>query len=393
MPRLRNLVLAAALALPAVTPALEAQARAAERRMPRKALFAAFGALIAGAAASAYVFTGREGQNGFGACSSRECVAAVSLSTGSLVGYMIGREYDELHAIRYRNGMPLELPNLAVQVEAEALGLAVRDTLVAVSGAVGVQLMTSNARGLRPLSRRAGGVRGISALDIAPGSGALAVGSPAGFYVFPPATGPGLLVREGGTSALVTTREFAYFAVGDRVEAAPLGADTTRSWPGASIGAPARALHWDEARRILWASTDSMLVALRPDGDSLLPAGRVPMEAAARRMHGAGDILFTALGEGGLIAWNVGDPSRPVERFRWNTARFVYDVAMVSPTRVLVAGGTEGMYVLDVSGERPVVVGLARELGFVTNVIVRGSHVYLLDRYTDQLRRIDTSAL
>jgi hypothetical protein len=51
------------------------------------------------------------------------------------------------------------------------------------------------------------------------------------------------------------------------------------------------------------------------------------------------------------------------------------------------------MYVLDVSGDRAAVIGLARELGFVTTIVVRGGHVYILDRYEDQLRRIDVSAL
>lgn len=398
MTRSRSALLAASLALVVAAPVLEAQrapvpVARTERRMPRKLVFSVLGALVSGAAASAYVFTSEEGRNGFGACSSKSCVASVSLATGTLVGFMIGREYDELHAIRYRNGAPLDLPNVAAGVEQSALGLAVRDTLVAVSGAAGVQLMSSSGRGLRPLARRAGGVRGITALDLAPANGALAVGSPAGFYVFPPATGPGLLIREGSTTAVITTRDVAYLGVGDRIEVAPLGADTTRAWPGTSIGAPARAMHWDEARRVLWAATDSTLVALRPDGDSLVTVGRIAIEAPARRLHGEGTLLLAAQGENGLRMWDVSDPAAPVERFHWTTARFAYDVAMVTPQRVLVAGGTDGMYVLDVSGARPVVVGLARELGFVTTVIVRGPHVFLLDRYGDQLRRVDTSAL
>jgi hypothetical protein len=395
--RSRTALLAASLALVVAAPALEAQQRPAavraDRRAPRKLVFSALGLLVSGAAASAYVFTSEDGRNGFGACSSKGCVASVSLAAGTLVGYMIGREYDELHAIRYRNGAPLDLPNVATSVEQSALGLAVRDTLVAVSGAAGVQLMSSAGRSLRPLARRAGGVRGITALDIAPTNGALAVGSPAGFYVFPPVTGPGLLLREGSTTAVVTTSDVAYLAIGDRIEVAPLGADTTRDWPGASIGAPARALHWDEGRRVLWAATDSALIALRPEGDSLVSIGRIVTEAPARRLHGAGTLLLAAQGENGLRVWDVSDPAAPVERFHWTTARFAYDVAMVSPQRVLVAGGTDGMYVLDVSGQRPVVVGLARELGFVTTVIVRGAHVFLLDRYGDQLRRVDTSSL
>jgi hypothetical protein len=396
--RLRPLLLAACLALPLVAPAVEGQERTAgaaraERRTPRRIIFAFAGALVSGAAASAYVFTSEEGRNGFGACSSTGCVASVSLLAGTLVGYMIGREYDELHAIRYRNGAPLSLPNISAAVEQSALGLAVRDTLVAVSGGAGVQLMSTGTRGLRPLARRAGGVRGITSLDLAPGNGSLVVGSPAGFYVFPPATGPGLLLREGSTEAVVTTGSLAYFAVGNRIEVAPLGADTTRSWPGADIGTPARALHWDEARRLLWAGTDSTLVALRPDGDSLAIVASVAIESPVRRLDGRGDLLLVAQGEAGLRVMNVAEPARPTERFHWTTARFVYDVGIVSPTRVLVAGGTDGMYVLDVSGDRTVVVGLARELGFVTTIVVRGGHVYILDRYEDQLRRIDVSAL
>jgi hypothetical protein len=396
--RLRPLLLATCLAFPLVASALEGQQRAAaagraERRTPRRVVFAVAGAIVSGAAASAYVFTSEEGRNGFGACSSTGCVASVSLLAGTLVGYMIGREYDELHAIRYRNGAPLSLPNVSAPVEAQALGLAVRDTLVAISGAAGVQLMSSGPRGLRALARRAGGVRGISALDLAPGNGSLAVGSPAGFYVFPPATGPGLLLREGSTEAVVATGSVAYFAVGNRVEVAPLGSDTTRGWPGVEIGLPARALHWDEARRLLWAGTDSTLVALRPDGDSLAIVSSIAIESPARRLDGRENLLVVAQGEAGLRVVDVADPARPVERFHWTTARFVYDAGIVSPTRVLVAGGTDGMYVLDVSGDRAAVVGLARELGFVTTIVVRGGHVYLLDRYEDQLRRIDVSAL
>lgn len=388
--RSRHLALAALLALPVLAPALDAQARDS-RRVPRKLLFAVGGALVAGAAASAYIFTTEEGRS-FGTCSSGSCVATVSLVSGSLVGYMIGREFDELYGIRFRNGRPLDISNVSASVESSALGLAAQDSLVAVSVAGGVQLYVSSPRGLRSTTRRAGGVRNIAALDLAPGNGALAVGSPAGFYVFPPVTGPGLLLREGASTAVATTRERAYFGVGSRVEVAPLGADTTRTWPGADVGAPVRALMVDDARGLVWAATDSAVVALRPEGDSLAVAGRAPTDAPVRALDARGSLLVGALGEAGLRAWDVSNVAAPVERGSWRTARFVYGAAIVEPRKVLVAGGTEGMYVLDLSGATPAVVGLARDMGFVTNVLVRGQHAFLLDRYGDLLRRFDVSA-
>lgn len=385
---------AATLALPLAAPALEAQRAsrpvAQQRRVPRRIVFTALGLVVSGAAVAAYASADGD-RHGTGSCTDKRCVIPVTMVAGGLVGYMIGREFDELHALRYRGGAPLAISSVTVPTTQSALGLAARDTLVAVAGNAGVQLYASTGQGLRALARRAGGVRGITALELTPRTGALAVGSAAGFYVFPPVSGPGLLLREGNTGAIAATTDRVYFGVGTRVEVAPPTADTTRGWPGADVGFAPSALHLDPARNLLWAAGDSVLAALRPEGDSLVVLGRLRVDGAVRRLDVEGTRVVLALGEGGLRLVDATDPATLRESASWTGTRFVYDAAFASPRRLLVASGADGLYVLDVSGTAPAVVGLSRELGFVTALVVDGRQAHLLDRAGDLLRRIDVS--
>ena len=384
------------LALPAVSSVAVAQAPARlavqERRVPRRVIFTLVGLAVSGAAAAAFALASDE-RNGTGACSDRACVMSVTITGGALVGYMIGREFDELHSIRYRGGAPLTIPSLATAADQSALVVAARDTLVAVAGGNGVRLYASTPQGgLRPLARRGGGVRGIGALDVVHGPGALAVGSPAGFYLFPPATGPGILVREGSAQAVTSDASGrTFFAVGTRVETAPAGADTTRTWPGVDVGTAVFALAADSVRGIVWAGGDSTLVALRPEGDSLVIVGRVALEGIVRRLDVEGTRIAAALAERGLAMVDARDPAAPSVAWRWSGTRFVYDVALLPSGRAIVGAGSDGLYVLDAGGSEARVLGLSRDLGFVAEIVARGRYAYILDRTGDQLRRIDIS--
>ena len=137
-----------------------------ERRIARRYLFAAIGfttgAVLAGAYAAAEKPNTPEST-----CSSARCVATVALLTSTIVGYMIGREFDQLHALRYRGGAPLSPEMTSVSLLGEPSLLATRDSTVAVGGPGGIQLFTSS-RSLRPAGRGAANVRGIEALDLAP---------------------------------------------------------------------------------------------------------------------------------------------------------------------------------------------------------------------------------
>lgn len=386
---------ALSLALPVASSVAAAQepARLAaqERRTPRRVIFTLVGLAVSGAAAGAFALAGDD-RNGTGACSDRACVISVTVVGGALIGYMIGREFDELHSLRYRGGAPLTIPSLASAADQSALVVAARDTLVAVAGGNGVRLYASTPEGgLRPLARRGGGVRGIGALDVVPGPGALAVGSPAGFYLFPPTTGPGVLLREGSAQAVTSDANRTYFAVGSRVETAPVGADTTRTWPGIDVGSAVSALAVDVARGIVWAGGDSVLVALRPDGDSLAVVGRLPVDGIVRRLHVEGTRVGVALAERGLAMVDARDAAAPTVAWTWSGTRFVYDVALLPSGRAMVGAGSDGLYLLDAGGTQARVLGLSRDLGFVAAIVARGRYAYVLDRTGDQLRRIDIS--
>ena len=397
---MRRIALAAltcsTLALPLAAPVLEAQQRTdsttigdlprTERRTPRRLVFSLAGAALAGAAASLYMFADDRGAQP-GNCVSKACVSIVAISGGALVGFMVGREFDQLHALRYRGGAPLRPPSIAISVPGEPLLLSVQDTLVAVSGATGgVQLFTNGGNALRSGVRRATGVRGIEAIAIAPAPHALAIGAPTGLYMYPPGGGPGVLVREGRATAVATMRDRVYVGIGGRVESIPVFADTARTWPGVDVGRGLTTLVAEPGRALLWGLGDSTLVALRPVGDSLEVVSATPLGSPARRVAVDGERLAVALGEGGVRTFDVRDPAAPRETARWTSARYVYDVSFAGQ-RLFAASGVEGVYVVSTAGDRLTTIGLARELGFATALESRDGFTFLIDRSTNSLRR------
>jgi hypothetical protein len=250
---------------------------------------------------------------------------------------------------------------------------------------VGVQLFTNDSK-LSPGILRAAGVRGIITVDLAPRSGWMVLGSPAGLYLYPPGQGPGSLIRDGDVSAAVAGPDRVYFIADHRIEVAPVKADTTRQWPGIDLPSPARALAVDTAHGILWAATDSALFALRPAGDSLVRVGEAPLGLGARRLAVNGPLLAVALGERGVRLYDITVPVAPSVRADWTMARFAYDVSL-DASRMFVAAGPEGVYVVDVSGTQPQTIGLARVLGFASALVSYHGDTFVLDRRTNQLRR------
>lgn len=383
---MRRLALCLALAATTLGPiASELQAQDQGRRFPRRYLFSLIGAAVGTAVGGSYIAF--QGQSQPGNCGDPNCVVAVTVSAGALIGYMIGREFDELHALRYRGGAPLDPRSISAGLSGDPTLLTVENDLVAVGGSAGVQLFRSTDTQLRADGRRAGGVRGIAALDLAQ-PGALALGAVTGLYLFPPNEGPGALVRPGEIGAAVATVDRVFIGTGSRVESAPLSADTSRTWPGVDVGATVRDLEVDLARNLVWAVSDSALVALRIAGDSLALVSRTPIDSRPRTLAVEGNRIAIALGEQGLRIFDAADAAAPTQTAVWEGARFVYDMSLAGP-RMFVAAGPEGLYVLDISGE-PVVLGLARELGFAAAVASFGRFTYILDRSTNSVRRIES---
>ncbi|MBK5188097.1 MAG: hypothetical protein JJD97_07610 [Gemmatimonadaceae bacterium] len=373
------------LALAGSSPALRAQqlgdsAAAGKITHPRpRALAVGIIGAVAGALAG-FGFSKGGRQNGAG-------MTIIGGTAGGLAGFFVGRQLDERRAIAFRGTPSLHIPNMYVELEGDPSALALRDSAVLVGGSAGVEVYSALDPQLTPLATRAEGLRGIEALDLAPRSGWLAIGSRTGLYLYPPVKGPGLLVRRIGVNAIAAADTRVFIGTDTRVESVPVAADSVREFPGTVVRSPIRDLALDDARAVLWASTDHDLVSLHIVGDSLVQIGSIPLAGSGLRVALRGPLAAVAMGEKGVALIDISDATQPKLSSIWTTAHFAYDVS-IDQSRLFVAAGPEGVYVVDLSGDAPHTIGLARSLGFASGVVSHDGHTFILDRRTNALRRI-----
>ena len=318
----------------------------------------------------------------------RACTIGAGALIGGIAGLLIGREVDQTYALRYRGVPRLRIPFVEQSLDGDPLTLAARDTLLAVATSTGVTILSSTGA-LLTRGRRAAGIRGITALDLTTRTHALAVATPTGLYVYPPVRGPGVLLREGTIQAASASDDHVFFALGQRIEWAPLNSDSTHAWAGVELHAPVTDLEWDGRRQILWALTDTLIVALSWDGDSLSTVGQTLVEAGGRSLSVHGHRMAIALGGAGVAIFDLSNPSSVREIARWTGARFVYDAALAGD-RLYAGAGPEGVFVIDATSLPPRTMGLAFDLGFAATLLSRDGYTYILDRRTASVRRIST---
>ena len=383
-PRLSGCVLAS-LALASSAPTLHAQRLSDSTQSgqivhphPRALVLGVVGALLGGLAGLAFGKGG--GQRGAG-------MPLIGAFGGGLAGFFIGRQLDERRAISFRGAPSLKIPNVGVELQGEPSVLAIREDNVAVGGSVGVELFSASDPRLRSLGARAGGLHGIGAVDLAPRTAWLALGSRTGLYLYPPATGPGVLVLRANVSAIAAADTRIFVGTENRVESIPVSADSVRTWPGTTLSAPVRDITLDEARAVLWVSTDRELVALRITGDSLVQIGTVPLIGAGLRVVIDHGLAAVAMGEKGVALIDITDLMSPKQRSVWTDARFAYDASLDGP-RLFVAAGPEGVYIVNLTGDTTKTIGLARSLGFAAAIVSHDGHTFILDRRSNALRRI-----
>lgn len=350
-------------------------------RTPRRAVLAVLGALVGGAGGA---FLHREGTGN--AC--RTCYIGAGALIGGAAGLLIGRELDQMHSVRFRGVPRLRIPFVEEALDGDPLALTARDTLLAVATSHGVTILSSTGA-LIPRGRRANAIRGITALELTSRTHAMAVATPTGLYLYPPIRGPGVLLREGTIQAAAASDDHVFFALGPRIEWAELNADSARVWPGLDLEAPVADLEWDGRRQILWALTDTLVLAQRWNGDTLQPLSRTRVEAGGRSLSAQGDRIAVALGTGGIAILDSSDPAAVVDLARWTGARFVYDVALTGD-RLYAGAGPDGVFVIDASTVPPRTIGLAFDLGFAATLLSRDGYTYILDRRTSSVRRIAT---
>ena len=353
----------------------------ADSRTPRRATLAIVGALVGGAAGALFHKQGAP-------ASCRACYIGGGALAGGVAGLFVGRELDQMHALRYGGVPRLRIPFLEQALDDDPIAVTARDTLLAVATTSGVTILSS-ADVLRIRARRANSIRGISALDLTSSTHTMAIAAPTGLYLYPPVRGPGVLVREGTIQAASAADERVFFAIETRIEWAPVGADSAGPWPGVDLSTPVADLEWDGRRQILWALTDTALVALKFEGDTLQPISRTRVDAGGRSLTTHGDRLGIVLGSAGVALIDVSDPAAPRDVARWSGARFVYDAALTGD-RLYAGAGPEGVFVIDASTVPLRTIGLAFDLGFAATLLARDGYTYILDRRTSSVRRIST---
>lgn len=363
--------------LPAQQPAPESEAR----RTPRSTVLAVIGA-IAGAAAGTFFHK----QAGGDAC--RACYLAAGSIAGGVAGILVGRELDQMDALRSRGVPRIRVPFLEHPLGSHPLTLAARDTLLAVATSSGVSILSSTDI-LRPRHQRARGIRNIAALDLAPRSLALAVATPSGLFIYPAGDGPGRLVRAGTIQAASVAEDRVIYAIGERIEWAPLDERSDSAQAGIDLPAAASHLRWESERSLLWVVSDTLLIAMRIGGDSGRIVSRTRVSAGGRSLATSGDRVVIALGGDGVAIIDTSDPVAPYEAARWTGARFVYDAA-IAGNRMYAGGGPDGVYIVDISVIPPRTIGLAFDLGFAASLLSRDGFTYILDRRTASVRRIST---
>ncbi len=353
-------------------------------RIPRAQILPFVGIAVAGAVSSiAYVQKPRSLKS---ACSSATCIAGTSMAAGGFVGWLVGREKDELHALRYRGGRPLYPSTHSVTLSGDPLAIAADGRIVAAGGLGGVHVVSSNER----RATRAAGLRGIADVAVSENEQLLGLVASGGAYRFPLMDGQGLLLRGGtGGSAIVASGNEFLVAVGHRVERIPRGAEDAKpSWPGVAVPDTIRAIRLD-GRGTAWGVSTESLFAMANEGDSLRIVSTTPLPRGARRLAIDGNTLAVALGDSGLALFDIADPAAPGRGAHWTGTRFAYDVALAGD-RAFIAAGIDGMALVSLAGPTPQLVGLARDLGFIVSVAVAGDNVWVLDRSgTATLRRMN----
>jgi hypothetical protein len=132
-----------------------------------------------------------------------------------------------------------------------------------------------------------------------------------------------------------------------------------------------------ERQRIGWALMEDRLIAFSPD---LKELGEYVLPAAGQSVRAEGNRLTVAAGAEGVFILDAEDPAAPRVVIEYTGVRFAY-AAELDGDLLYVAAGPEGVAVVDVSGEVPRVVGVAREVGFASDVVVGAAgEVWILDR-------------
>lgn len=340
----------------------------------RKWIFAVVGAAAAGIPAVAFSADKESGP----ACSSKECMGTVAGLIGGAIGYLVGGELDSRYARRVAAG-----PSIDYDFEDVPLGITPSRMTVFPGGAVVVGV--GGARIVRrdgTVVPRGTGVRGIEDVEVMPREDLLVLITFSNLLAFSLAdeSAKGQVIDELGGNSLGAFSDRLAVAGRDSLRLLSLirsgdsiSVETVTNRENASFVTD---MTFSSFAGVGWILMEDRLVAVGPDLGVL---GELKLPAPGRSVRAAGDRLVVAAGSDGVFVID-GNPEAPEVVLTYKGLKFAYAADLDGDT-LYVAGGPEGAAVVDVSGSEPMTIGIARESRFPVDITVTGAgEVWILDR-------------
>ncbi len=334
---------------------------AQEYQGKRKFIYALIGAVAVGV--PTYIAADDADFDNF--CSTKTCMGVIGATVGGLIGFLIGNEIDSKYERRLAAG-----PSLDYEF---------RNVGAAVVGVGGARVVYRDGR----MVSRGSGVRGIEDVAVLSSVDLLVLSTYANLIAFPLRgdSAQGEVIDESGGGAMEASDERLLVAGLDSLRMLRLAKGAAEISSETLIGVEQAEFVTDMAYarfgRVSWLLLEDRLVAYDSNLEKL---GELQLPVAGRTVRADGSRLVVAAGTGGVYVLDVTDPTRPRMVLEYTGVRFAY-AADLEGDRLYVAAGPEGVAVVDVSGAEPRVLGVAREVEFANDVMpAGGGEVWILDR-------------
>lgn len=348
---------------------------AQEYRGKRKYVYALIGAVVAGI--PAYIAANDSDFGNF--CSSKECMGFLGAGLGGAVGFLIGNEIDTGLERRLAAGPSLDYESDNVALDLVPDRLALFPGGAAVIGVGGARVVFRDGS----MIQRGVGVRGIEDVAVLPSMDLLVLSTFSNLIAFPVLgdTATGAVIDERGGGEMETVGEELAVASFDslrllRVESRSGGLSVQRLL-GIEQSDFVTDMTFSSFGRVAWLLLEDRLVSFTSDFERL---GELQLPVVGRSIRADGSRLAVAAGSNGVFVLDGADPRQPRVVLHYTGVRFAY-AADLDGDRLFVAAGPEGVALVDVSAAEPVVLGVARDMRFASDVVTADDGaVWILDR-------------
>ncbi len=338
-------------------------------------MYAFLGAAVA--AIPATIFS--EGRTVRDNCSDQTCVTIVAGTLGAAVGFLIGHEADSRDNRRMAAGPSLKYEYTNMPLDLVPDRLAGFPGGAAVVGLGGARIVLRDGT----TWSRAVGVRGLEDVAVLTGPDLLVLSTASSLLAFPvrgdSVRGEVIDIRGGGSMEVF--RDYLVVAAFDSLRLLQLQVAgdevSVETLAGLENVDFVTDIAFSNFGRIGWVLMEDKLVSITSDLERI---SEVTLPAAGRTVRARGSRLVVAAGTQGVYVLDAADPARPSVVQHYTGVRFAY-AADLGPDVMYVAAGPEGVAVVDLRGPEPSVLGVARQVRFASDVVVSKDYeVWILDR-------------